>query len=59
MTTELVANDANPIYLSQFTFSSANFLQIEFKVEIFASKNGRIATDNNSAKLLGEQEFVI
>lgn len=59
MTSELVVNDVSPIYLSGFSFNSANFPQIEFKIEIYASHRGAIATDSGSAKLLGEAEFKV
>ena len=39
-TSELVLNDVSPIYLTGFTFSSANFKQIEFKLVIYSSHRG-------------------
>ena len=60
LTSELVANDINPIYMKTFSFSSANFVQIEFKVLIY-SKSGslNVKLDPAQSKLIGQAEFRI
>ena len=57
--TEIVIADFNPIYLKTFTLSSANFMQIEVKVEIYLSITGKQSTESRHATLLGETQFKV
>ena len=41
VTTEVVQSNLNPIYLKSFTFASANYLNIELKVEVYQTFTGK------------------
>lgn len=59
MGTEVAVGEINPVFLTSYSFNSANFLQIHMKVELYYSITGKNSTERGQSSLQGEVQFTV